>query len=315
MSGGRAAHASSILQDASTNFASRHGLSINVEGRPYKNGFPLTFDQKVSIGSAYLKARDDNHGARPNITALARQCKVDRGTITKIEKEMISEGRVKDPIEILRERERPTGPGSICLRDIDAFVIMMLYHQEPSMTLRGYVSGLYVHTGTLVCRQTIANFFDRGFEIRGKLCKPNLIPYDKFRPANLDKALEYLQTVAMFDRSKLKFGDEKHIKGAELWCRKTRRNVFSGVVPPITTHSDFRNTYTIIGFCGIDSRVTPTRYGIVEGNNVAENFAIQVQMAVESVFLLPYDALVLDNVPIHTGGVNSALEDWLWGNF
>ena len=89
------------------------------------------------------------------------------------------------------------------------------------MTLQGYVSGLFAHTGTLVSRQMIANFFDRGFKIRGNLCKPNLIPYDKFRPANLDKALEYLQTVAMFDRSKLKIGDEKHIKGAELWCRKT----------------------------------------------------------------------------------------------
>ena len=53
----------------------------------------------------------------------------------------------------------------------------------------------------------------------------------------------------------------------------------------------------------------------MEGNNVAENFAIQVQMAVESGFLLPYDVLVLDNASIHTGGVNSTLEDWLWGNF
>ena len=119
----------------------------------------------------------------------------------------------------------------------------------------------------------------------------------------------------MFDCSKLKFGDEKHIKGAELWCRKTRRNVFSGVVPPITTHSDFRNTYTIIGFCGIDGRVTSTRYGIVEGNNNADNFAIQVQLAVSTGCLLPYDVLVLDNAAIHTGGVNATLEDWLWVNF
>ena len=127
---------------------------------------------------------------------------------------------------------------------------------------------------TLVCHKTIANFFDHGFRIKGNLCKPNLVPYDKFRPENLDEVLEYLQIVAIFDRSKLKFGDKKHIKCAELWCQKTRRNVFSGIVPPITTHSDFRNTYTIIGFCGIDSRVTSTRYGIVEGNNVAKNFAI-----------------------------------------
>ena len=86
---------------------------------------------------------------------------MDLGTITKIEKEIISEGRVKDPIEILRERERPTGPGSICLRDIDAFVIMMLYHQELSTMLQGCVNGLYSHTGTLICHQT-ANPHRRG---------------------------------------------------------------------------------------------------------------------------------------------------------
>ena len=60
MSGGRAAHAINILQDVSTDFATRHGLSVNAEGRPHKSGFPLTFDQKVSFGSAYLKGRDDN---------------------------------------------------------------------------------------------------------------------------------------------------------------------------------------------------------------------------------------------------------------
>ena len=41
--------------------------------QPYENGFPLTFDQKVSIGSVNLKARDDNCGACPNIVAMIRQ--------------------------------------------------------------------------------------------------------------------------------------------------------------------------------------------------------------------------------------------------
>ena len=105
--------------------------------------------------------------------------------------------------------------------------------------LRGYLHGLYSHTGTLVSCQTIANSFNHGFRIKWSLCKQNLIPYDKYWPENLDKALGYLQTAAMFDSSKFKVGDEKHIKGAELWCRKTQRNIFSGVVAQITTHSDF----------------------------------------------------------------------------
>ena len=188
-------HTSSILQDASTNFASHCGLSINTEGCPYKNGFPLTFGQKVSTGSVYLKERDDNHDACPNISSMARQYKVSWLAIPKIEKDVISEGRVKDPIEIRREREHLTSPGSMCLCDIDAFVILVLYHQKPTTAVWGYIHGFYSHSRTPVSCQTVANFYNHGFIIKGSLCKPNLIPYDKFWPENLDKALEYLQIV------------------------------------------------------------------------------------------------------------------------
>ena len=106
---------------------------------------------------------------------MTRQYKVSLLTISNTEKENLSERRVKDPVEIFREREHPTGPGSICLRDIDAAVLLILYHQEPSTTLRGYVNCSYSHTGTLLCGQTIANFFDHGFGVQGSFCKPNLV--------------------------------------------------------------------------------------------------------------------------------------------
>lgn len=96
-----------------------------------------------------------------------------------------------------------------------------------------------------------------------------LIPYDKLKPKNIERALEYVKTIAMIDRSRIKFGDEKHLKGAELFCRKTRRNILTGEVPTTTTTPDFRNTYSIIGFCGIDVRTTSMRYGIMEGINDA----------------------------------------------
>ena len=119
-------------------------------------------------------------------------------------------------------------------------------------------------------------------------------------------------TIARFERWRLKFGDEKHLKGAELFCRKTRRNVFTGQVPPNLTLSDFRNTYSVVGFCGIDVRTTPLRYEVNSGNNNAENFQLVVRNAVATGFLLSFDVLVLDNAAIHTGGGNSGLGDWLW---
>ena len=299
----------------STGFIGTHGLSPNASGRAYRSGSALSFSEKVTIGSAYLKARETNNNVRPNISALARECKVTRKTILKIEGELMCAGRVIEPAVIIRDKDMPSGPGSIAMSDLDAFILLMIHNTNPSTSLRGYQRGLCSATGTVVSTTTISRFFNSGFEIKGSLCKPTLIPYDKFRPANLDRAFDYLMAVATFDRHRLKFGDEKHIKGAELWCRKTRRNVFTGIVPPVLTHSDFRNTYSIVGFCGIDQRTTPLRYGISQGINDATNFAIQVQLAVMSGFLLPYDVLIVDRAAIHTGGCNATLEDWLWDNY
>ena len=49
----------------------------------------------------------------------------------------------------LSVEEHLTGPRSICLRDSDAFVILMLYRQEPSTALWGYVNDMYSHIGRL----------------------------------------------------------------------------------------------------------------------------------------------------------------------
>jgi hypothetical protein len=66
-----------------------------------------------------------------------------------------------------------------------------------------------------------------------------------------------MRIISKVDPVRLKFGDEKHLKGAEIYCRKTRRNVLTGEVPPCFTAPDFRNTYTILGLCGIDPSTMP----------------------------------------------------------
>lgn len=121
--------------------------------------------------------------------------------------------------------------------------------------------------------------------------------------------------VSKIKPERIKFVDEKHLEGRELWCRKVRRNIFTGEVPGIITHPDFRMTYSITGFCGIDRRVSPMRYGITLNNNNSESFSTNVVLAVSSGFLQRGDVLVADNATIHSGGVNSDLENWLWDNF
>jgi hypothetical protein len=51
---------------------------------------------------------------------------------------------------------------------------------------------------------------------------------------------------------RLKFGDEKLLRGVELFNRKVRRDPIIGITPPVIADSDFRNSYCIMEFCGVD---------------------------------------------------------------
>ena len=42
---------------------------------------------------------------------------------------------------------------------------------------------------------------------------PNLVPYDKFRPGNMEKAWNYLFHIARISPKWLKYGDKKSLKG------------------------------------------------------------------------------------------------------
>ena len=78
------------------------------------------------------------------------------------------------------------------------------------------------------------------------------------------------------------------------------------------TDPDLRNTYSIIGICGISRRSTSVRYRITESTVDAEIFALEIEDAIASRFLRAGNVLVMDNAANHTGKENTVLEDWLW---
>ena len=86
---------------------------------------------------------------------------------------------------------------------------------------------------------------------------PNLVPYDKFRPHNVEKAVEYFKALARINPSRLKYADEKSLKGKDICNKKARGDPLTGIVHPAMTDPDLRNTYSIIGICGISRRSTP----------------------------------------------------------
>jgi hypothetical protein len=44
----------------------------------------------------------------------------------------------------------------------------------------------------------------------------SLVPYDKFRPSNIEKVWEYLEHVSRISPERLKYGDKKSLKGKEI---------------------------------------------------------------------------------------------------
>jgi hypothetical protein len=76
---------------------------------------------------------------------------------------------------------------------------------------------------------------------------PNLVPYNKFRPCNTEKAWEYLHHIAKISPEGLKYGDKKSMKGKSIFNKLARRDVLTGLVLPTMTDPDLRITYSIIG--------------------------------------------------------------------
>jgi len=293
--------------------AAQYGLSVNQNHGCYQRGTSYSIEKKLEVAEVYRRHEQASNGGRPNVTKVAVICRVRRKFVAKVENELLIFGRVIHPKKI--QQKRQVGPGASTIDSLDAFVLLMLYLEEPSRSLPSYTEYLFLLTGSIVSESTVSRFWNHAFPIRGGLRKPNMIPFDKFKPENILRAHEYLQIVHRISPTRVKFGDEKLLKGAEVYCRQTRRNVLTGEVPASFTPSDFRNTYSIIGFCCIDERTTALHYRIHDEPNDAEQFGIEIENALAQGFLRGGDILVLDNAAIHAGGENRVLEDWLWRQF
>ena len=152
----------------------------------------------------------------------------------------MEEGRVLAPKDIYKRRSdrTPSGPGVLTLTDDDAFVLYRLYRQNPTRSLISYINWLFYYTGTIVSESTVSRFFNHGFMIKGRLCKPNLVPYDKFKPANIEKAQEYVCILAELDPKRVEYGDEKPLKGKAIHNKKAWRDVITADVPCVFADPD-----------------------------------------------------------------------------
>ena len=286
------------------------GISVNIHGSFYKNGSSYDIVKKMEVATVYERLKNGD----PNVSLrkVAREAKVSCGFAKKVIEEADA-GELVDPTTILSSRKN--GPGSRLFTEADEVVLLQLRTANPTRSLASYRRALYQITGTVASEATICKWFLNRFHIKGGLRVSTLVPIDKFSPENVARTAEYVQIISQMDPRRVKFGDEKLLKGTELFNRKVRRCPLTGLVEEIIVDSDFRNTYTIIGLCGIDPEVPAFDFYLHDGTNDAETFALYIEYAVAIGYLRSYDVVVLDNAAIHLYKESQSLGDWLYDNY
>jgi hypothetical protein len=119
-----------------------------------------------------------------------------------------------------------------------ATVVFCLYMEEPSRSKCLYHNLFFLYTGIYLCELTFSNFFLHALPFRDSMVNPNLVPWDKFRPKNVADMMKFVGFIIHEKPRNIKFGDEKNLKGQELFSRKVRRNPLTGKISMIPTNLD-----------------------------------------------------------------------------
>ena len=265
------------------------GYSFNSVGGVYRDGIARPFEDKIRVAEVYLEMREINPDT--SIRALSRAANVSQKFATKVIGE-IESGALIDPR--LQERYCARGAGSLTITYEDGLLLLALRAKNNQTTLNAYSRCLYLATGKFLSRNTICQWFLTAMPFKGGLRIVNQLPIEKYNPENILRLLEFIDKILRINPYRLKFCDKKHLKGAELFNRKGRRDPLTGIVEPLLVDSDWRNSYTIIGFCGIAQDTKAFSYVLRDGMNNAAVFSETVIQMVATVFLRQGDVLALE---------------------
>jgi hypothetical protein len=127
--------------------------------------------------------------------------------------------------------------------------------------------------------------------------------------------MEYTELIDMLPTINIKFANEKHLKGQELFNQNGRGCPLTGELEPIIVNSDFCNSHTSIGCCSIALDAPPFYFWMHDGMNDANMFSDFVYSMVVDGFLRNGDMLVIDNVSIHWYHELAVLEEILWEDY
>ena len=162
--------------------------------------------------------------------------------------------------------------------------------------------------------QFVGKWFEKRFDHSGRFCKPNLVPKDKFRAANIVRYMEFCLVLEQLpNRTKFHWLDEKHLVNKDVEATKVRVDPLTGYIPCIMVNGDFRDAYNLVAIISAcPTKEKPVAYSIGRENGTAASFLVFVQFLLQNNWFERGDVLIMDNASIHTGGEADIVEDLLW---
>lgn len=107
-----------------------------------------------------------------------------------------------------------------------------------------------------------------------------MTPIDEFKPENIERYRKYLEFVSRIDPIRLKFVNEKHLCGTDLFNRKARPDPLTGIMDAPPVDSDFRRAYNIIAMMSMNPVHRSLLYTIGHENGNAALFLSIIEQAV-----------------------------------
>jgi hypothetical protein len=124
--------------------------------------------------------------------------------------------------------------------------------------------------------------------------------------------MEYAELIDMLPTNNIKFANEKHLKGQELFKQNGWQCPLTGELEPIIVNLDFPNSHIVIGCCSIAPDAPPFYFWMHAGMNAATMFLDFVCSMVVDGFLRNGDMMVIENVLIQRYHELAVLEEILW---
>ena len=286
---------------------------MNEFGGLYEPGQYYPISKKISVAQAYRRMKDEAAPALPTILDLAKECQVSWHYASRVAQEVELHGQIQAPRMLMLESQNHRHVGD-CLSTDEAYFLLSLRAEAPERPNFDYCHQLEVYSGKRVSPSFISEFFLRGFEHKAKFKKPNIVPVDKFRAANVGRYLEFRYFCQFYsDHTKFNFIDEKHLVNSDCLPRKYRCNPNTGKMDALPVSGDFRESYNLIAVVSPNpEKQHPVEYSIGKQNGTAASFLTFVEYLISRNYFTRGEILVLDNAAIHIGAQAHILTDLLW---